>query len=126
MTAAIAFLLSHWKLALPAILILGLAVDDARLRLTVANMRAAQAQELATAEAAVRKALQADQEAANRLVAEYAAEIAALQGNLADALVAQAKAQPTPLCDQSPAARTFDRSLQQLYPAPPAKPRGSR
>jgi hypothetical protein len=93
----IAFLLTHWKLILPAALIAGLAADDAWHRIALANLKASQAQELAAAEAAVRKALQADQEASNALVARYAAEIAALQGSLADALVAQAKAQPTPL-----------------------------
>ncbi len=122
----IPFLLANWKLVLPAILIAGLAADDAWHRIALANLRAAQVQEIAAAESAVRKALQADQEASNRLVADYAAEIAVLQGNLADALVAQAKAQPTPLCDQSPAARAFDRGLQSLYPAVAGQPRAAR
>jgi hypothetical protein len=122
----LAFLAKYWKLILPAILIAGLAVDDAGHRIALANLKAAHAQEIAAAEAAVRKALQADQEASNRLVANYAAEIATLQGSLADALVAQAKAPPTPLCDQSPAARTFDRSLQLLYPPSAAQPGGTR
>lgn len=107
-------LLANWKLIVPALLVLALGIDDGVQRIKVANLRASQAQEVAAAEAAVRKAMAADQELSNKLVADYAAEIAALQGNLADALAQQAKAPPTPQCDHSPAASVFDRSLRGL------------
>lgn len=114
----LSFLLIHWKIVVPGLLILALGIDDGVQRITVANLHTSQAQEIAAAEAAVRKALAADQELSNRLVAEYAAQIAALQGNLANALVLQAKAPSTPQCDHSPAAAVFDRSVRALSAGP--------
>ena len=119
----LSFLLASWKILVPALLVLALGIDDGVQRIKVANRNATisdaaakQAQEIAAAEAQVRAAMTADQELANKLVGDYAAEIATLQGNLADALSRQAAVPSTPQCDHSPAAAIFDRSLRGLAP----------
>lgn len=115
----LAFALANLRWLLPAIAVAGLAIDAglqhirvAHRDVTIATMQAEKARDIAEAEAAVRKALQADAENSNRIVAAYAGEIATLQGDLQDALVRQAAAESRPECNHTPDADAFDRSVQ--------------
>jgi hypothetical protein len=108
----IAFLLANFKWLVPLLLFLGLGIDDGIKRVQLANLRAEQAKEVAEAQALVDKKLAENQALSDKLVADYTAQITVLQGSLNDALVKQATAQRTPLCDHSPAATAFDNALR--------------
>lgn len=89
----------------------------------LANMVAQQQANIAAAEAAVRKALQVDQENSNRIIAAYAAEIADLQekANAAAVDIAAVPVSPVvPGCPDimaDPAVRAFIGGLPNDAPA---------
>lgn len=107
-------LAGNWKWAVPSAIAAAAVLWGGLQRFNYLECKAERATSIATAEAKVRAALVKDQELGNRLVADYAGEIAQLQGSLQDALVTLARAQRTPGCDRSPAARAFDDGLSQL------------
>lgn len=71
--------IARWAAGGAVVAVLGVAVYVQTLRLDAAELRQAAAEQRAAAAAAVIQQMQADQALSNRLVAEYAAEIAAHQ-----------------------------------------------
>lgn len=122
----IAFLLGNVTWLLPSIAALGLGVDAgvqhirvANRDATIAKMEKQKAQDIAAAEQAVRKALQADAARSNQLVLELAVTKAELQGSLQDALVRQAAAAAgPPECNHTADTDAFDWSLRHTGSAP--------
>lgn len=108
------FLKANWKWALPSLIAAVAVVYAGTQRINYLECKSDRAEAVARAEAKVRTALEADAKFSNRLVGEYAAEIATLQGSLQDALVNQSRAPRTPACDRTPAADAYDRGLELL------------
>lgn len=132
----LAFILFNWRWLLPTVAAFGFAIDAgiqhirvADRDVTIARMEEQKAKDIAAAEQAVRKALQADAENSNRIVADYVAEIETLKGGLQDALVRQAIAEARPECNHTPDSDAFDRSVRppggaadNPHPGAPAAP----
>lgn len=122
MAGLLAFVGGNWTWLLPVLLLLGVGVDDglhrvwyAECQTTVATDKQVQAQNIANSQAEVRKALQADVDLGNTVVAKYAGEIAGLQGDLQDARANLAKAQDVPACSHTGVTDAFDSGVQQLW-----------
>lgn len=122
----IAWALLNWRWLLPAIAAAGFAIDAgiqhirvANRDVTIATMEEQKAKDIAAAEQAVRKALQADVAKGNQLAMELAITKAELQGNLQDALDRQAAAPAGPVdCNHTPDTDAFDWSLRHTGAGP--------
>lgn len=122
----IAWALVNWRWLLPAIAAVGFAVDAgiqhirvADRDVTIAKIEKQKAEDIAAAEQAVRKALQADVAKGNQLAMELAITKAELQGSLQDALDRQAAAPAGPVdCNHTPDTDAFDWSLRHTGAGP--------
>jgi hypothetical protein len=103
-----------WLKALPWLLAAGLGMYAGTQRINYLECKADAASGRADREHAASDFTAADKAFAEKLVADYAGEIAELQGKYDDARLKLARTPSNPDCRNTPAARAFDDGLREL------------
>jgi hypothetical protein len=104
----------NWKWAVPAAISAAAVVYAGAQRINYLGCKADRAQSIAAAEKAARDHLEADRRHGERLVGEYALEIAQLQEKYENAQNRLSRAASVAACGNSPAARAFDDGVSAL------------
>ncbi|MCF8533060.1 MAG: hypothetical protein K9G48_08660 [Reyranella sp.] len=110
----LAFVKANWKWLLPCLIAAVAVVYAGTQRINYLECKAERAEGIARAEKAARDFAAKDLEHANRLVGEYAGEVAELQGKYQNAQINLARVQSTAACRDTPAARAFDDGVQRM------------
>lgn len=110
----LAFVRANWKWLLPSLIAVGAVIYAGTQRINYLECKSERAEGIARAQEAARQFVAKDLEHANKLVGEYAGEVAELQGKYTNAQITLARVQSNPACRDTPAGRAFDDGVRRM------------